>query len=307
MALKIFTGAKPFLKAYIKPFGITEIEMLTYRSSALLFYAVSIMIPWMLAVLDLPRRSYQRRTYFMKKFTIFCVVGLFLMTSLTSPGLAQSAKDILDKMIEAQGGKASLAKIKDTTTSGTMEMVSMGLSGSLTIYQKEPNKMRMDMELMGMVMTQAYDGEIAWGLDPNTGSIQEIPAEQAQDIKRMALGSDSTLHPEKYGITYSYMGKETIEGQDFHLLKQAFEDGFSATLYVNAKTYLVHKTKSKAPNQMGMEVDQEVFATDYRKVEGIMVAHAIRILQDGEEFLTMTFTEVAINTGLEDSLFKKEE
>jgi hypothetical protein len=28
MALKIFTGAKPFLKAGIKPFDITEIEML---------------------------------------------------------------------------------------------------------------------------------------------------------------------------------------------------------------------------------------------------------------------------------------
>jgi len=28
MALKIFTGAKAFLKAYIKPFGITEMEML---------------------------------------------------------------------------------------------------------------------------------------------------------------------------------------------------------------------------------------------------------------------------------------
>ena len=27
--IKIFTGAKPFLKAYIKPFGIPEMEMLT--------------------------------------------------------------------------------------------------------------------------------------------------------------------------------------------------------------------------------------------------------------------------------------
>jgi hypothetical protein len=31
MALKIFTGAKPFLKADIKPFGITGIEMLPSR------------------------------------------------------------------------------------------------------------------------------------------------------------------------------------------------------------------------------------------------------------------------------------
>jgi hypothetical protein len=34
MALKIFTGAKPSLKAYIKPFCITEIERLTKRQEA---------------------------------------------------------------------------------------------------------------------------------------------------------------------------------------------------------------------------------------------------------------------------------
>jgi len=157
------------------------------------------------------------------------------------------------------------------------------------------------------VMTQAYDGEIAWGVDPNTGSIQEMPEEQAKDMKRMALGNDSILHPEKYGITYSYSGKETIEGQDYYLLKQAFEDGFSTTMYIDAKTNFVYKIKSKVPNQMGVEVDQEVFTTDYRKVEGIVVAHEMRIIQDGEEFLTMIFTEVVFNTGLEDSFFKKDE
>jgi hypothetical protein len=31
MALKIFTEAKPFLKAYIKPFDITEIRMLSIQ------------------------------------------------------------------------------------------------------------------------------------------------------------------------------------------------------------------------------------------------------------------------------------
>ena len=41
MALKICTGAKPFLKAYIKPFDITEIRMLTP------FHKVDILIqPW---------------------------------------------------------------------------------------------------------------------------------------------------------------------------------------------------------------------------------------------------------------------
>jgi hypothetical protein len=48
MALKIFTGAKPSQKAGIKPFGITEIEMLpafsvgkhlSYRSH---FYSIQV-------------------------------------------------------------------------------------------------------------------------------------------------------------------------------------------------------------------------------------------------------------------------
>ncbi len=243
----------------------------------------------------------------MKKSPICCILGIFLLTSLTAAGFAQSAKDILAKMIETQGGKATLEKIKDTTMSGSLEMVSMGLNGSMTFYQKEPNKMRMDMELMGMVMTQAYDGETAWGSDPSTGSIQEMPEEQARGFKRMALGNDSLLHPEKYGITYTYKGKETVEGQNYYLLEQAFEDGFTSIMYIDTKTYLVYKTKSRAPNQMGVEVDQEVFTTDYRKVEGMMIPFEMRILQDGEEFLTMTFTDVAFNTGLEDSFFKKEE
>jgi hypothetical protein len=35
MAYKIFTGVKPFLKANIKPFGITEIRMLTLEQKEL--------------------------------------------------------------------------------------------------------------------------------------------------------------------------------------------------------------------------------------------------------------------------------
>lgn len=243
----------------------------------------------------------------MKKITIVFAVGLFLLTCVTTPGSAQSAKDILDKMIEAQGGKAALAKIKDTTMTGTLEMPAMGLSGSLTYYQKEPDKMRMDMELMGMVITQAFDGDIAWGLDPSTGSVQEMPEEQAKDMKRMALGNDALLHPEKYGISYTYKGRETMEGKDYHVLEQAFDDGFSATMFIDAGTYLVHLVKSRVQNQMGVEVNQEAFTTDYKKVEGMMFPHQMRITHDGEEVFTMTFTELTFNTGLEDSLFKKSE
>jgi outer membrane lipoprotein-sorting protein len=57
---------------------------------------------------------------------------------------------------------------------------------------------------------------------------------------------------------------------------------------------------------MGVEVETESFTTDYQKVDGIMVAHTMTTYQDGEEFMTMTLTEINFNSGLEDSMFKME-
>jgi len=55
---------------------------------------------------------------------------------------------------------------------------------------------------------------------------------------------------------------------------------------------------------MGVEVEQEIILSDYKKVSGVMFAHTMTIIQEGEEFGKMTLTEVKFNTGLEDSFFK---
>jgi outer membrane lipoprotein-sorting protein len=243
----------------------------------------------------------------MKKFTVICALGLFLAAVVTSSGLAQTSKEIVDKMIEAQGGRATLEKVKDMTLTGTLEIVSMGISGSMTMYRKEPNKARMDMEFMGMVMTQSFDGENAWGVNPNTGSVEDMPEDQAKELQRMAMGNEALLHPEKHGITFTYKGKETIEGKDYLVVEQAYDDGHIETLFLDAKTYLLHKAKSMSANMAGVQVDTESFVSDYKEVDGLMVWHTMRIVQEGEESMVMNFTEVTINSGLEDSFFKKEE
>jgi hypothetical protein len=226
---------------------------------------------------------------------------------MTSPGLSQETSDILKKMVEAQGGKKVLENIKDMTQSGGLELIQMGMTASMTMYKKEPNKVRMDIEVMGMIITQAFDGETAWGVNPQTGSTEEMPEQQAEDMKRMALGIDALLYPEKYGLAYAYKGKEEIEEKDYLVLEQTFSDGRKATLYIDPKTYLTYKSKSTTVNQMGVEVEQETFESDFKKVNGMTIAHSIIIFQDGEEFMKLDITEVSFNSGLEDSLFKMNE
>jgi len=243
----------------------------------------------------------------MKKFLSFCLLSSLVFYLSVSAGFSQDASKILKKMIDAQGGKKTLESIKDSTLSGTMEMIQAGITGSITLYQKEPNKMRMDGEVMGMVITQAYDGETAWMINPQTGTAEKLPEQAAEEVKRQALGNDALLNPEKYGITYTYIGKENIDGKDYFVLEQIFSDGFKASLYIDSQTYLTYKTKATTVNQMGVEVLAETILSDYKEVEGMMVPHTLIIFQDGQEFMIMTITEAKFNTGLEDSLFTMQE
>lgn len=239
----------------------------------------------------------------MKKILSLCVLGVFLFGSIASLNYAQKVGDVLEKMIEAQGGRKALGNIKDTTMVGTMEIAMAGMSGSLTMYHKEPNKMRMDFEMMGMVITMAYDGETAWWVNPQTGATEEMPMDQAEGIVRQAWGNDILLNPEKHGVTYELTGKETLEGKEYYLIKQSFPDGWSMTSYIDAQTYLTYKSVS-TQLQMGVEVETEAFISDWKKVDGIMTAHMVKSFAGGEEVMTMSFTEVKYNTGIEDSIFK---
>jgi outer membrane lipoprotein-sorting protein len=238
----------------------------------------------------------------MKKFLVAAVL-LAVLAGTVQYAQAQDARAVLDKMIEAQGGRAALAAIKDSTTSGTLEMVQMGMNGSVTMYQKEPDKMRIDIELMGMLITQAYDGQKAWMTNPQSGSTEEMPETQAASMRRQAMGSDSVLNPEKWGITYALKGKEKVGDKDYILIEQTYKDGTKAVIYIDPVTYLVARAKAKTQDMTGAEVEGETVFEDYKKVDGVMVAHKMITYQGGAEFLRMTFSKVTNNSKLEDSFF----
>lgn len=239
----------------------------------------------------------------MKKSIILCVLTIGLLTLQPSLSFSQSAEDILEKMIDAQGGRISLEKIQDTVLTGYMEMAQMGLGGSLKTYQKEPNKLRMDATVQGAVIIQSFDGETAWMTNPMTGLTEEMPLVMSEDFGRSALGNGALLDPGKFGITYILTGKELLEGKEYFVLSQNFSDGFKAIFLIDPETYLMYKTKTTSKNEVGKEVDVETVFTDYKNIEGILIAHTLVTYQDSREFMKMTITNVEFNTGLEDTWF----
>jgi outer membrane lipoprotein-sorting protein len=235
------------------------------------------------------------------------ILGIALVVSFTvQAGYGQTAQEVLKKLIDASGGRKAMTAIKDVTMSGTYEITQFGMSGTITMYQKEPNKMRVDMDIpaMGMVMTQAYDGQKAMYTNPQSGgAVEEMPESMSQEFAREALGNDALLNPEKYKITYEVKPKAKLDSKEYIVLEQTMSDGHKATIYIDPATYLPYKTETTAIGQNGAEVKAESYPSDYKPVNGVMMAHSIRTLQDGTEFMKMTFTKITVNNNLEDSLF----
>ncbi len=240
----------------------------------------------------------------MKKTLIGLMLALLAAGFILAPASGQTVKDVLDKMIQAQGGRKALEAIKDTTTTGSFEMVQMAMSGSMTMYNKEPNLMRMDMEAQGYLITQAFDGQTAWATNPMTAATEVMSEQQALYFKRGALGNASLLAPETLGITYELKGTEKVNDKDYIVVLQKQADGYTMTFYLDPQTYLTYKSTGKSLDMMGGEVDGETVMEDYQTTDGIPAPRSLTIYQNGVEFIRIKISSVKFNSGLEDSLFK---
>ncbi|UCE41773.1 MAG: hypothetical protein JSV17_01935 [Candidatus Aminicenantes bacterium] len=215
----------------------------------------------------------------------------------------QTIDEILKEMIQAQGGKAAIEKIKDMTITGTIEVPQQELSVSFTQYKKEPDKRRIEMKVMGRVQVQGFDGKTAWELNPQTEKAVEIPGEDATDIKRGSLALGWMLNPKKYGISLVFKGRKKIDGKYYLVLDQAYSDGGKVTLYVDPETYLTFMIKSKMLDEMMVEVETETFLSDYKSIKGYIMAHKMISYLRGKEYMRIIYKKVKLNTRLRDHLF----
>jgi hypothetical protein len=241
---------------------------------------------------------------------IFVSLSVWAAPAGQAPATASSkdALGVLAKMVEAMGGRKLLATIKDTTLKGTAEMVQMGLSAPVTIYQKEPNKLRIDVDLSavapGQIFTQAFDGTKGWGTNVQTWTNEEMSEVLSKDFSHQAVGNDSLLDPRKLGIAYGLKPKVTLDGKDYIVLEQTLSDGHKSSIFIDPETHLAYKsaTTSVDPATGGV-VEVESLLGDYRKIGGLMVNHSLRTFQGGTEIMRMTISTVAYNTNLDDALF----
>lgn len=233
-----------------------------------------------------------------KIFTLTLIVIVLLALTVS----AQTLDEILKKYYEARGGYEKIKAIQTTKLSGK-QMV-QGLEIPFTIQQKRPNMFRADATLQGQTIIQAYDGKTAWILNPLTGSTDPIvlPEEQAKRIVEQAEFDGPLFDFKEKGHTVELIGKEDMEGTPVYKLKITLKDGDIRYYFLDVEYFLELKVASKF-KQGETEIDVETFLSDYKDVNGQMVAHAVESKRGGTTISQITLETVEFDVPVDDSIF----
>src|SRR3989441_8892439 len=85
-------------------------------------------------------------------------------------GAMPTADQIVDKYVQAIGGKAAIEKQTSRVSKGSFEIPAFGASGTAEVYEKAPNKSAAFINIPGFgVVQEGFDGKTAWAQDPQSG------------------------------------------------------------------------------------------------------------------------------------------
>jgi Ni,Fe-hydrogenase III large subunit len=99
------------------------------------------------------------------------------------------------------------------------------------------------------------------------------------------------------GYTIELDGSEAVDGKDCYKLK-VNKGGKITTNFIDKSSFLILKTTGKRTIN-GNEMDIEIAYSNYKKIDGVMVAHTL-VRPEGE----MNFEKVTINSTIDESIFK---
>jgi len=130
-----------------------------------------------------------------------------------------------------------------------------------------------------------------------------MPPDESKMIEEQADFDGPLMDYKAKGHTIEFVGKEQVEGADAYKLKVTLKGGSVRYIYLDAETYLEIKVESKR-NVRGTEMETESYISDYKDVDGLMMAHAMESGAKGSpQRQKMVIEKVELNPEAPDSIF----
>ncbi len=234
----------------------------------------------------------------MKKL-VLSLFGLFAAGIILAQDL--TIEQVLDKYYNAVG-QDKLSKVQSTKMTG--KGFQMGMEFPLTVIRKRPNMSYTEVEVQGMKIISAFDGEKGWAIVPFTSpDPQDLPEEQVKSAKEQ--GIDGMLFDWKNnGRKVELVGKEDMDGTPVYNIKVTTKDNNVYNYFLDANNFLILKTKTSVLAQ-GQTVDAETVFSDYRDVNGIKMPFKMSQSANGQPGIEMTYDTIQFDVPVDNAIFAK--
>lgn len=217
--------------------------------------------------------------------------------SENNPYTQETAEDIIDKYLEAIGGKARLDSLKTLIVKGKMDAKERGMVLPATYFIKHPDKSRFEVDFMNQKLIFATDGTSTWVLNPleGNGQARELPGTNSSEASKrnnpFFTIYKNLLNYQKTNCKAELAGKISFRGKRAYKIRLKTDEE-DEEYYLDAHTYYVLMAK------IGY---QKNYFDNYKKVGDFVFPHSFQSENNNSK---LEVDEVSFNTEVADSLFK---
>ena len=195
-----------------------------------------------------------------------------------------SVSEILDKYLEASGGRDALEKITSRVATGTVELTSLGVKGTVEFVERAPNQSSVIINAPGLgIMQRTFDGRRAWLQDPVQGIIR-FTGLGLEMIKEGAVFNKPAKLKELFPSAV-LIGKEKLGGKDVYVVRMGFEKW-----YFDAEGGLLLRKGN-------------IYYDDYREVDGVKLPFKLRDEVLASAGIIYQLTEIKHNVKIDEAKF----
>lgn len=236
----------------------------------------------------------------MKRILTMLVFAAFAQLAVAQPGASTISVDgILDRFVQALGGRAALEKITTMAFTGVMNVSGAKGPGKTTEYFEYPGHFAAIAEIPGYgTVRTVCDGKTAWNVDPRKG-VTEFSGAQLADIRHRA-DIHWNLKLREYYPGLALNGRETVDGRDAWVLESTV-DGWTYRFFFDAGTGLLIRFDTDTHGPGGSST---ILVGDYRQVGPIKFSFAAS-MTSARGGWSRQLTEVKLNEPIDGSVFAK--
>ena len=201
-----------------------------------------------------------------------------------------TAANVIDKYVEAIGGKDKVMAIKTTVMVANATIQGMPLV--MTAKASAPNKTSQEIAVAGNIMQKSvFDGEK--GYQEGRGQKMDMKPEQLEEAKANVVPFSDIAY--KKGTLNRI---EPIDGNNYFVIKHK-----DSEIFYDIKTGLKTKEVKTVKTPDGKEVQVPTTFSNYKAVNGVLFPYTIGV-KSGPMDLKFEVQEIKVNEGVTDEDFK---